>query len=301
MVPMKVAVSGSSGLVGSMLVPSLREQGHTVVRLVREAQVAGEEDRVLWDPASGAFRAERLEGFDAVVHLAGEPIDQRWSQAARERILTSRVDGTKMLVDGLKRLQDPPEVLVSASAVGYYGDRGEAQLEEAAEPGDNWVAGVCEAWEQATEPAARAGMRTVQLRFGIILSPEGGALAKMLPPFRLGLGGPIAGGDQWYSWISRRDAGRAVERALEDEQLEGPVNTSTPNPATNAAFTEALGAALNRPTVFPIPGFAMRMLYGPMADELLMASARMVPAKLEKVGFAWQDPEIGPAFERMLA
>jgi hypothetical protein len=294
---MHVLVSGSTGLVGRALVAHLERGGNTVTPLVRpETDAAGVE----WSPDEGTVDTEGLSRADAVVHLAGESIDQRWSGGTKRRIRESRVRGTRLLAGALADLAEPPDVLVSASAVGYYGDRGDEWLTEAAGPGDLFISEVCEAWEAATEPAAAAGIRVVTLRTGIVLSTDGGALARMLPVFRLGLGGHLGSGEQYMSWVTREDAARAVGHLLAASDVAGPVNLCAPTPVTNREFTDTLGDVLGRPTLFWVPGVGVRLLYGQMGEELLLASDRMRPEKLAESGFEWRYPDLEPALEHVL-
>jgi uncharacterized protein (TIGR01777 family) len=295
-----VLVSGSGGLLGSALGPSLAERGDTVRRLVRRpASAPGE---VTWDPATWRVDPAGLEGTDAVVHLAGENVASgRWTDARKARIRDSRADGTRGLAESLAALERKPRVLVSASAVGFYGLSADARFDETSPHGAGFLADVCRAWEAATEPARNVGIRVVHLRFGVILTPVGGALKRMLPPFRLGLGGRLGSGAQWMSWITLDDAVRAVLHALDTETLAGPVNAVAPNAVTNAAFTRALGRALGRPTVFPMPAFAARLAFGAMADEMLLAGQRAVPRALEESGFAFEHDELEAALRAMLA
>ncbi len=296
--PTRVAVTGSSGLIGSALVRALEGAGSTVIRLVRRAPRPGE---VRWDPAAGRIDAEGLAGVEAVVHLAGEPIAAgRWTAERKRRIRESRVQGTGLLAGALASLPTPPGVLVSGSASGYYGHRGDEVLTEAAGPGDNFTAEVAREWEAATAPAAAAGIRVTHVRLGIVLSPDGGALAKMLPVFRCGLGGQLGHGRQWMSWASLRDTVAAIRMALIAPALAGPVNVCAPEPVTNAAFTRALARALGRPALLAVPAFALRLALGQLAEETLLASTRMVPTRLERAGFAFRDPALGPTLERLL-
>jgi uncharacterized protein len=272
---MRILVTGSTGLVGSDLVPFLTTGGHRVVRLVR-APIASGEEEVFWEPTRGQFDSSQLEGLDAVVHLAGENIaGRRWNGAQKARIRDSRVKGTRLLCETLARLPRPPRMLVTASAIGIYGERGDAWLSEASTSGDGFLAEVCRDWEAATEPAAAAGIRVVSLRFGIILSPKGGALAKMLTPFRLGMGGRIGSGRQWMSWIAIDDVLGVICHALATDSLHGPVNAVAPDPVTNHEFTKTLGRVLRRPSLVPMPGFMARLGFGEMANELLLASMRV--------------------------
>lgn len=297
---MRVLVSGSTGLVGRALATRLADAGHDVTPLVRP-ETSAATGGIPWDPSSASLDPERLEGFDAVVHLAGESINQRWNDRVKRRIRESRVRGTRLLAETLSGLDDPPAVMVSASAVGYYGDRGATWLEEDAEPGDLFISDVCRHWEAASRAAAESGVRVVNARMGVVLSRDGGALPRMLPPFEFGVGGRLGSGDQYMAWVTREDAVRAIVYLLETERLEGPVNVCSPEPVTNETFTEALGEALRRPTVFRVPRFGVRLLFGQMGEELLLASQRVRPAKLEASGFSWNDPEIGPALENVLA
>lgn len=282
-----MVVSGSHGLVGSALVPALEAAGHTVRRLSLRGQ-----------PVNPAV----LEGADAVVHLAGEPIAAgRWTPLQKAKIRDSRVEGTRALCDALARTTTPPKVLVCASAIGYYGERGEEVLCEDSRPGTGFLPEVGVAWESSAEPARRRGLRVVHLRFGIILARQGGALAKMLPPFRLGLGGPLGDGRQWFSWVALDDVVGIIQFVLATETLRGPVNAVAPHPVTNAEFTKTLGRVLRRPTIFPVPAFALRLLLGEMADGLLLSSTRVEPAALAAAGYRFHDPELEPALHALLA
>jgi hypothetical protein len=293
---MKIAITGSRGLLGSALVPALSKAGHDVVRLVRGAPAGGE---VAWSTAAGVDPA-RLAGVDAVVHLAGESIATRWTAARKRRIRDSRVQGTRALAESLAAARPRPGTLVCASAIGYYGSRGDERLTEDSPAGRGFLADVCREWEAAAEPAARAGVRVVHLRFGVILSPAGGALARMLPPFRLGLGGVVGSGRQTMSWIAIDDAAGAVQHALAHEPMRGPANAVSPSPVTNAEFTRALGRVLRRPAIFPLPAFAARLLFGEMADELLLSSARVEPARLAAAGYAFRHPDLEGALRHLL-
>jgi uncharacterized protein (TIGR01777 family) len=296
---MTVLVSGSSGLVGSALIPHLEASGHRVLRLVRTSPKSDLERR--WDPETGELAAADLEGIQAVVHLAGENIASgRWNEAKKNRIRSSREDGTRLLAQGLAKLQTPPGVLISASAIGYYGNRGEEILNEESPPGADFLAETCIAWENAARPAADAGVRTVYVRIGIVLSADGGALAKMLFPFRMGVGGVIGSGDQYMSWISLSDLAGIINHALNTETLEGPVNAVSPAPVTNREFTKTLGGALSRPTLFPMPSFAARLAFGEMADALLLSSTRVLPARLQETGYVFQHPKLDGALRHVL-
>jgi uncharacterized protein (TIGR01777 family) len=291
---MKVLVSGSHGLVGSALVSSLRGEGHEVFALVRHAPSSQSE--VEWYPERGSLALARLEGMDAVIHLAGESIaDGRWNEAKKQRIRKSRVKGTTVLSDALANLKHPPATLISASAIGYYGSRGDLILTEQSAPGNDFLAGVCVEWEQATESARQQGIRTVLARFGIILSADGGALKKMLPPFRMGVGGRVGSGQQWMSWIALDDVIGGLTLALNNDSLQGPVNFVAPNPVRNSEFTKVLGKALSRPTIFPIPEFGLRLAFGEMADALLLSSQRVKPDRLVSVGYQFHYSQLDVA------
>jgi len=282
-----IAITGAGGLIGRALNHRLASGGHHVVRLVRRPASGGNE--IAWAPASGRIGAADLEGMDAVVHLAGEPIAaRRWNRAVMDRILESRVGPTHLLAETLAALEKPPHTLISASAIGYYGNRGDETLDETCPGGVGFLADVCRAWEGATQPAVEAGIRVVNLRIGLVLASDGGALAKMLPAFRLGLGGRIGSGRQWVAWIALDDLVDAIEHLLFVSELSGPVNATAPNPARNADFTHELARALQRPAWMPLPGFAARLLFGKMADETLLASARALPQRLSGDRFAFR-------------
>lgn len=296
---MIVAVTGATGLVGSTLVPFLTQSGHEVRRLVRRAARAP--DEVRWDPAAGTLDAAALEGVDAVVHLAGENIASgRWTAAKMQRIRESRVGGTRLLAEGLAKLERKPRVVVCASAIGFYGDRGAEELTEASAPGTGFLADVCRDWEAAADPLRAAGVRVVHLRIGVVLSARGGALKAMLVPFKLGVAGNMGSGRQYWSWIVPDDIAAGVAHALADAGLEGPVNMVSPNAVTNAEFTKTLGRVLRRPTVLPMPAPAARLVLGKMADDLILASARVVPAKLRESGFEFDYPELEGALRHVL-
>ena len=295
---MHIAVSGSSGLVGSALLPFLTAGGHRVTRLVRKDAGVGE---IPWDPAGGVRDLSHLEGVDAVVHLAGENIAAgRWTAARKEKIRRSRVEGTRRLCESLARLSRRPKVVVSASAMGFYGSRGDEALREDSVPGTDFLAQVCREWEAATEPASRAGIRVVCLRFGMILSPAGGALKKMLLPFKLGAGGRIGSGMQYVSWIGIDDVAGVIHHAIVTESLQGPVNAVTPTPVTNAEYTRTLARVLSRPAVAPLPAFAARLAFGELADALLLASQRVIPTRLQASGYKFRYPELEGALRHLL-
>ena len=297
---MKILLTGSTGFVGSALYTRLRSKGERLIRLVRRPPGLNQ-DQILWDPQSGKLDPASLQGINAAVHLAGDPIAHgRWTPEKKRRIRDSRVLGTRLLSESLARLTPPPQVLVCASAVGYYGSRGEEALTEESGPGAGFLAETGQEWERAAKPAADAGVRVVNLRFGIILDPSGGALKMMLPPFQAGVGGPLGSGRQWMSWVTRDDVIGAILHCINDRSLQGPVNAVSPNPATNRDFSRALGKALRRPAIFPVPAFAVRLLFGEMADEALLASARVLPKKLQQAGYSFRHPELQPALNQML-
>lgn len=295
---LRIAVSGGSGLIGSALLPALREQGHTAIRLVRGT--ADGEDATWWDPASGAVDAERLGALDVVVHLAGESVGRRWTAHRRRRIRESRVDATARLAEHLARLATPPRVFISASAVGLYGDRGDEVLDEDSAPGAGFLAEVVRAWEAAAAPLDAVGARVVHLRFGIVLSTRGGALARMLPPFRLGLGGPLGGGGQWMSWVAMPDVLGAIGFALHDARLTGAVNVTAPGPATNRVFARTLGRLLGRPAALRVPAAVLRLIFGQMAEETILTSQRVLPRRLQEAGYRFRFPTLEEALRDAL-
>jgi uncharacterized protein (TIGR01777 family) len=296
---MRVLISGSSGLVGSALIPSLVQGGHTVVRLARSG--TGGTDRILWNPAAKEIAPASIKGFDAVVHLAGENIaGARWTEERKRKIRDSRTPPTRLLSGALARLEQPPRVLICASAIGYYGNRGSEILNEQSKAGTGFLAEVCREWEDATSPAVEKGIRVVHLRIGLVLSPKGGALAKMLPPFQLGLGGPLGDGSQFMSWIAIDDLVGAIQHLLTAETLNGPVLAVSPNPVTNREFTKTLGHVLSRPAFIPVPAFALRLAFGEMADALLLASTRARPERLLESGYQFLFPELEAALRHVL-
>jgi uncharacterized protein (TIGR01777 family) len=296
----KVLVSGSTGLIGSALVRDLAGEGHVVTRLVRPSSER-EKDAVLWDPGKGTVDQEGLAGHDAVVHLAGENIaGSSWTAKRKALIRDSRVGGTRLLCESLQRLARPPATLLCASAVGYYGDCGRKLLREDNPPGKGFLSEVCREWEEVTGEIARRGVRVVNLRIGMVLSAEGGALAKMLPAFRAGAGARIGSGEQYISWITLPDLVGVLRHALATDSLEGPVNAVTPNPVTNREFTKMLGRILKRPTVAFLPAFAATLLFGEMADELLLASTRVEPAKLLASHYRFRFPDLEGALRSLL-
>ena len=295
---MKVAISGASGLIGTALRSSLTSDGHEVIALTRRASFSPLET-ITWDLDQGRFDASALEGVDAVVHLAGEPVAKRWNQARKNAIRQSRVRGTKLLVEGLKSLKNPPKLLVSASAVGFYGDGGDTELDESAPPGEGFLSDVCHEWEKATMEALGLGIRAVCMRTGIVLSTQGGALGQMLLPFKLGLGGPLGSGKQWMPWIHIDDIVGAFRYVMANDDLVGAVNGTSPNPATNADFTKALGRALHRPAVLPVPAFGLKLLFGEMA-QILLEGQRALPKKLLFTGYEFKYPDLSSALEDVI-
>ena len=290
---MRVAVTGASGLIGSALVPHLRSVGHEVVRLVRRPATAP--DEITWDPKAGTVDLDRLAGTEAVVHLAGAGVgDHRWTDAYKREILDSRVDSTHTVVRAITALDPKPRVLVSASAIGWYGDTGDRPVDESAPAGSGFLADVVRAWEAAADPAAAAGIRVVHPRTGLVVAKEGGAWARMFPLFRFGLGGKLGSGRQYWSWISLRDEVCALQFLLEQEHLSGPVNLTGPAPATNAEVTAAMGRVMGRPTILPAPAFALKAVLGEFSSEVL-GSIRAVPTVLEQAQFRFQDPTIEAA------
>ncbi len=295
---MKIVISGGSGLVGSQLAASLVKGGHAVFRLVRKPQAGAGEIR--WDPIKGELEHKALEGADAVVHLAGENISNgRWTAAKKRRIRESRAQGTRFLSQSLAYLFEPPKVLISVSAIGFYGDRGEEELHEGSGPGRGFLSDVCREWESATEPASLRGIRVVIPRLGMVLSNSGGALPRMLPAFRMGFGGRIGGG-QYMSWIAIDDLIGIIHHAIYSRSLQGPVNAVSPNPVQNRTFTEILGRVLQKPARLVLPALAARIVLGEMAREVLLASARVRPVKLLESKYQFRFPELEQALRHIL-
>ena len=296
---MRVLVSGSTGLVGTALIESLERQGHKVARLVRQGTAVkgtASEERIAWDPVGGGFDAARAEGADALVHLAGASIaGGRWNGARKELLRTSRIDATRHLMGALARLQRPPSTVVAASAIGYYGSRGDELLTEASAPGNDFLAGLCREWEREQVRGAEFGARVVNLRFGVILSKSGGALPRMALPIKMGVGGKLGSGRQWMSWVTLAETIRIIELALANAALAGPVNVVTPNPEQNSDFTKVLAKTLHRSAPLPAPVFALRLALGEMADALLLSSQRVVPSKLLGAGYSFEQPNLAQA------
>jgi len=293
----RIAVTGASGMVGRHLTDSLNSSGAETLSLVRRSQIE-DVNEIAWDPATGVVNGAKLEGLTAVVHLAGENIaSSRWNDQKKQRIKQSRVEPTRRLCEQLAALAEPPKVLVCASATGFYGDRGSAELDEGSKPGSGFLPEVCREWEDATQPARAAGIRVVNVRIGVVLSSRGGALQKMLMPFKLGAGGNVGNGRQHWSWITLDDLVGVIEFCISNESLSGPVNAVAPEASTNAEFTKALGRVLHRPTLIPMPGFLARIALGEMANDLLLASTRVVPRKLLKAGYEFQQATLDAALQ----
>ena len=290
-----VAVTGATGLVGAALVPALRAQGWTVLTVGRDARA-----NVRWDPAASALDAPALNGVEAIIHLAGSAIGERWSPARRRAILESRVQGTTLIANAACSMPVPPRVMVSASAIGVYGDRGDEILSEASAAGAGYLASVCTAWEGAASAARDAGIRVVHPRLGVVLAETGGALAKLLVPFRLGAGGPVGTGQQWMSWISLTDTVRALIALLDDDGMSGAVNVVAPAPVPNAEFSKTLGRVLHRPAVLPLPAFALELAFGEMARETMLASQRVQPSRLAAAGFKFEHASLDAALRAEL-
>ncbi|MBI3934118.1 MAG: TIGR01777 family protein [Acidobacteria bacterium] len=297
---MDIAITGSTGLIGEALIAMLTGAGHRVARVVRREPLPDSGD-IFWDPEKAYVDTIRLDGHDAVVHLAGESIAERWSPGKKVRIHASRVRGTQLIAEAVRQVTQPPQVLVSASAIGYYGDRGAEILREESAPGTGYLSEVCRDWEAATEVASRAGIRVVHLRIGIVLSAKGGALAKMLLPFRMGAGGKIGSGKQIMSWIALDDLVGAILHAIAIPSIQGAVNAVAPNPVTNLEFTKTLGKVLSRPTVAPLPAFAVKLLFGEMGKALLLSSQRVEPARLMGSGFTFRYPGLEEALRHALS
>lgn len=293
----RILLTGASGPIGRALRASFESNGSELVRLVRGASSGQRE--ISWNP-QGTLAPESVSGFGAVIHLAGESIVGRWTAAKKDRILESRSLGTRRLAEALAQTSQRPRVFISASAIGYYGNRGDEILREDSPSGNDFLSEVCRQWEAATQPAVQAGIRTVNLRIGVMLSAAGGALQKMLLPFRMGLGGRIGDGRQWWSWITIDDLVGAVHHTIKTDLLQGPVNVVAPRPVRNAEFTKVLAEVLHRPAIFPMPSFAARLAFGEMADELLLASQRVEPSKLVASGYPFQHCELKPALESVL-
>ncbi len=293
----RILVSGISGPIGSALLPSLKAREYEVTRLVR--MPATGERQIPWDPAK-PISPESVSGFDAVIHLAGESIVGRWTEAKKKAIRDSRVLGTRNLALALAQVKDKPHVFVSSSAIGYYGDRGNEVLNEQSAPGTGFLADVCREWEAATRAASDAGIRTVQIRTGVVLSPKGGALGKMLTPFKMGVGGKVGSGRQWMSWIDVQDMVSAIHHILKTDLVQGPVNTVAPRPVTNAEFTRTLARVLSRPAIFPMPTFAVKLAFGEMGETVLLGSQRVEPARLVASGYPFRFVDLLASLKNVL-
>ena len=296
---MKILISGSHGFIGSAVHRSLSQQGHSLLRLIRLTQIA-KSDEVFWNLPDNYIDHSKLTNLDAVIHLAGENLFGRWNEKKKQAIHDSRVKGTAFLAKTLAAMEHKPKVLICASAIGYYGNRGEDECIETIEAGDSFLSTVCCQWEQSARPASEAGVRVVNLRFGVVLGKEGGLLAKMLPAFKMGMGGPLGNGQQWVSWVSIVDAVRAIEFAIEHETLQGPVNVVSPHPVRNKEFAHAVGHALHRPEVVPVPKRMLKFMFGEMADETVLASTKVLPQKLQTEDFQFQHPDLNTALEAIL-
>ncbi len=293
----RILVSGVSGPIGAALLPSLRTNGCSVIRLVRGPAKA--EDQISWDPGV-PLSPQVVSGFDAVIHLAGESIFGRWTEAKKSKIRDSRVVGTFNLSSALGQADDKPRVFVCGSAIGYYGNRGDESLREESAPGAGFLSEVCQDWEEATTPAVRSDIRTVHIRTGVVLSPKGGALAAMLPPFKLGLGGRIGDGQQWMSWIDVRDMVGAIHHILKNDLIQGPVNLVSPRPVRNAEFARTLASVLSRPAIFPLPAFAVKLVFGQMGEEVLLGSQKVEASKLISSGYPFRFRELRASLESVL-
>lgn len=299
---MKVLISGSSGLVGSALCQRLEaEPDSEIVRLVRKQSPDTQQTSVVWNPAEGQLEPQAFDGVDVVVHLGGVNIaGKRWSPEVKQKIFNSRFQSTSLLASQLATLEQKPSVFLCASAVGFYGDRGEERLDESSPRGEGFLADVCQAWEQATQPAKDAGIRVVNMRFGMILDRKGGALGQMLTPFKMGVGGRLGSGIQYWSWIALPDVINALQFCLNHSELAGPVNFVAPDEVTNLEFTKTLGKVLSRPTCLPVPAWGVKTAFGEMGQELMLTSARVVPKKLTEAGFQFQYPQLEDAFRSVL-
>lgn len=296
---MKILISGASGLIGSALKTALSTRGDSILSLTRRN--ARNDDEITWDPSSNTLDPSRLTNIDGVIHLAGENIaSRRWTAAQKARIRDSRVQGTALLAQTLASMSSPPKVFISASAIGYYGNRHDEILTEDSQPGEGFLPNVSIAWENAAKPATEASIRTVHPRIGIVLSPKGGALGKMLLPFKLGLGGIVGSGNQYMSWITLDDLVSLFLFAIDNESINGAINAVSPTPVTNREFTKTLGRVLSRPTIFPLPAFAAKLALGEMADALLLASTRVISSRLEKTSFSFAHPHLEPALRHLL-
>jgi uncharacterized protein (TIGR01777 family) len=293
----KIIIAGASGFIGSRLKKRLAKEGHDIVSLLRRESSDSGDVSLRWNPDEGWLDPKVLEGFDVVINLAGESISSlRWTEGKKKRILDSRVKSTCLLAETAAKLKNPPKIFLNASAVGYYGSRGEETLKENDSPGKGFLAFVCQKWEQALDTAEQKGIRTLKLRFGVVLNPEGGVLAKMLLPFKFGLGGILGNGEQYMSWISLEDLCESIIFLLNENSISGPVNCVSPQPVTNKVFTKELGKALHRPTFLRVPAPVIRLLFGEMGEDLFLSSQRALPYKLRNAGFVFRSPDLEKAF-----
>lgn len=289
---MNFLISGASGLIGKEITHFLTEQGHNVVALQRKSP----SEPAYWNIENGIVKIDETIKFDIIIHLAGESIAEgRWNQEKKERIRNSRVEGTKLISEFFSKAKHRPELLISCSAIGFYGDRGEETLFETSPKGTGFLSDVCQQWEAATDKSSQAGIRVVNIRLGMVLSSKGGALKKMLPPFKMGVGGIIGNGQQYISWISIKDVTGSIDHIIKNSDIQGPVNIVSPNPLTNYNFTKILGKNLNRPTLFPLPAFLAKILFGEMAQELLLSSTKVIPDKLQNTGYTFKNPTLESA------
>lgn len=295
---MKILISGASGLIGTNLIQTLLAKGHQVYKLVRRAPRGI--DEIEWDAEKGIGDEEKLEDFDAVIHLAGDNIAENWSEEKKRKIRDSRVTGTRVLVDALKRRINPPKHFISASAIGFYGDRGSEQINEESAAGKGFLPEICQEWEREALKAENFGARVVLLRTGVVLAKDGGALAKMLTPFKFAVGGVVGSGKQYMSWIALDDEIKIIHFVLENSEIKGAINLTAPNPVTNEEFTHTLGKVLNRPTILPIPAFAIKLLFGEMGETLLLEGARVYPQKLLDANFAFSYTDLESALKQIL-
>jgi uncharacterized protein (TIGR01777 family) len=296
---MKIAIAGASGLVGSALVPALTAEGAAITRLVRGAPKPGE---IEWHPNQDQVSPQLLEGLDVIVNLAGESVaGSRWTDEQKRKIRDSRVSGTHLLSEAIARMSSKPSAFICASATGIYGDRDDETLDEQSESGGGFLAGVCREWEKACESAIKAGVRVVNLRIGPVLARDGGMLAKLLTPFKMGMGGKVGSGKQFISWVALDDVVSAIKLAIDNQDIRGPLNIVSPNPVTNEEFTRTLGHVLNRPTALAMPAFAVRLAFGEMADEMLLASQKVLPKKLSAMGFEFKYPQLEAAMRRYIS